>query len=152
MNTHFLNKRMVHQLSCAGLIPFIVLSLACWMVHPDWLGAFIKGQLAYGVLTLSFLGGMHWGATMVSGELSALQTRKALIWSVMPALIAWFATMVGGFGFAVLMAGFVGAYHADKRLYVWYRLPDWFIRLRFVLTCVVVAALALTVIAANVRG
>ncbi len=68
------------------------------------------------------------------------------------ALIAWFATMVGGFGFAVLMAGFAGAYHADKRLYVWYRLPDWFIRLRFVLTCVVVAALALTVIAANVRG
>lgn len=152
MNTHFLNKRVAHLLGFAGLTPFIALSLACWIVHPDWLGAFIKGQLAYGIVTLSFLGGAHWSATMMAGDLSAEQTRRALVWSVIPALIAWFATMVGGFGFAVLIAGFIGAYQVDKRLFVWYRMPEWLIRLRFNLTCVVVAALAFTVIAANVRG
>lgn len=152
MNTHFLNKRLAHQLGFAGVIPFAVMTLACWMAHPDWLGVFIKGQLAYGILILSFLGGIHWGATMVSGELSAAQTKKAMVWSVTPALIAWFATMVGGFGFAVLMAGYIGTYQVDRRLFAWYRLPEWFIRLRFILTCVVVATLALTVIAANVRG
>jgi hypothetical protein len=152
MNTHFLSKRLAHQLGFAGLIPFVALALACWTAHPAWLGAFIKGQLAYGILSLSFLGGIHWGATMLSGELSAAQTRKAMAWSVAPVLIGWFATMAGGFGFAVLMAGFIGAYQVDKRLFAWYRLPEWFIRLRFILTCVVVAALALTVIAANVRG
>ena len=89
---------------------------------------------------------------MLSSELSVLQTKKALAWGVTPALIAWFATMVGGFGFAVLMAGFVGAYQVDKRIFFWYRLPEWFIHLRFVLTCAVLAALVLTVIAANVRG
>jgi len=152
MNTHFLNKRLAHQLGFAGVIPFSVLMLACWMVHPSWLDVFIKAQLAYGILILSFLGGIHWGATMASGELSAVQTKKAMVWSVTPVLIAWLATMVGGFGFAVLMAGFIGTYQVDKRLFVWYRLPAWFIRLRFHLTCVVVATLALTVIAANVRG
>jgi hypothetical protein len=152
MNTHFLNKRLAHLLGFAGLIPFVVLALACWVVHPDWLGDFIRGQLAYGIAILSFLGGIHWGATMMSGELSIEQTRRALIWSVTPALIAWFATMVGGFGFAVLMAGFIAAYQVDKRMFVWYRMPQWLIALRFQLTCVAVAALALTVIAANARG
>jgi hypothetical protein len=152
MNTHFVNKRLAHLLSCAGMVPFVLLALACWVVSPDWLGAFIQAQLAYGVLTFAFLGGIHWGAIMACGHLTAEQTRRALGWSIAPALIAWFATMVGGFGFAVLMIGFVAAYHVDKRLYAWYRMPEWLIRLRFVLTCVVVAAIALTVIAANVRG
>lgn len=152
MNTHFLNKRLAHLLGFAGLIPFVALSLACWLVHPSWLGPFIKGQLAYAVAILAFLGGIHWGATMMAAHLTIEQTKRALIWSVMPALIAWFATMMGGFGFAVLTAGFIGAYQVDKRLFAWYRLPEWFLTLRFKLTCVVVATLALTVIAANVRG
>ncbi|MBV8633154.1 MAG: DUF3429 domain-containing protein, partial [Burkholderiaceae bacterium] len=43
-------------------------------------------------------------------------------------------------------------YHVDKRLYHWYKLPDWLIRLRLVLTCVVVAALVLTLFGANLRA
>ena len=152
MNTHFLNRRLAHQLGFAGLIPFILLALACWLVDPAWLGVFIQAQLAYGILILAFLGGMHWGATMVSSVLSAHQTKWALLWSVTPALISGLATTVGGFGFAVLIVGFVLAYQMDKRLFPWYGLPDWFIRLRFLLSCVVVATLVLTVVAANVKG
>lgn len=152
MNTHFVNKRLAHLLGCAGLIPFVLIALACWVGHPDWLGTFIKAQLAWGVLTFTFIGGIHWGATMASGHLTTEQTKRALGWSVVPPLLAWFSTMIGGFGFAVLMAGFVGAYRVDKHLYAWYRMPEWLIRLRFVLTCVTVAAIALTVVAANVRG
>jgi len=152
MNNHLLNQRFAHQLGYAGLIPFILLTLGCWLVQPAWLGDFIKGQLAYGIATLSFLGGMHWAAALVSADLSAEQTRKALTWSVVPPLTAWISTMLGGFGFAVLMAGFIAAYQADKRLFDWYRVPQWFLQLRFRLTCAVVAMLVLTVIAANVRG
>lgn len=152
MNKHFLNKRLAHLLGFAGLLPFVMLALACWTVHPDWLGDFIKGQRAYGIAFLPFLGGIHWGATLTSAELSAAQTKRALFCGVVPSLVAWFATMVGGFGFAVLIVGFIGAYWVDKRLFAWYRMPEWFINLRFKLTCVVVAALALTVAAANVRG
>jgi hypothetical protein len=152
MNNHFLNKRLSHLLGYAGLIPFVAMALACWVVDPSWLGDFIKGQLAYGVIILSFLGGVHWGATILSGELSIERTRRSLLWGVTPPLLAWLATMTGGFGFAVLMAGFIAAYQVDKRAFAWYRMPDWLIGLRFRLTCVVVPALALSVIAANVRG
>jgi hypothetical protein len=152
MNKHFLNKRLAHQLGFAGLIPFILLTLACWVVNTDWIESFLNAQQVYAIVTLAFLGGIHWGATMICGDLSAGQTRHALRWSVVPVLIACAATLCGGFRFAVLMAGFVGSYQVDKRVFTWYKSPPWFIRLRFILTCVVVAALALTVIAANLRG
>jgi hypothetical protein len=152
MNTHFVNKRLAHLLGCASLVPFVLIALACWVASLDWLFAFIKAQLAWGVLTFTFIGGIHWGATMGCPHLTADQTKRALGWSTVPPLLAWFSTMIGGFGFAVLMAGFVGAYHVDKRLYAWYRMPEWLIRLRFVLTCATVGAIALTVVAANVRG
>jgi Protein of unknown function (DUF3429) len=152
MNTHFVNKRVAHLLGYAGLIPFVLLMLGCWAAHPDWLGDFIRGQLAYGIAILSFLGGIHWGAVMVSPDLTMEQTRKGLVWSISPALIAWSSTLMGGFGFAVLMLGFIAAYQADKRLSAWYGMPDWFVPLRLKLSCIVIAALMLSVIAANVRG
>lgn len=152
MNSHLFNKRLVHLLGFAGLIPFVLLLFGCWLADPSWLGDFIKGQLAYGIVILAFLGGIHWGATLMATDLSAEQSKRALAWSVVPPLVAWLSTMTGGFGFAVLMAGFISAYQADKRLFTWYKLPRWFLRLRFKLTCVVVAMLALSVIAANVRG
>ena len=153
MNTNFFNKRLAHILGFAGLIPFIFLSLACWIVHPDWLGTFIKGQLAYGVAILSFLGGLHWGAAMTCQQLSIAQTKRALIWGVTPSLIALLAVqLILGLGFAVLMIGFIAAYQVDKRLYLWYRIPEWFIGLRLKLTSIVVASLLLTFAAANLRA
>lgn len=152
MNNRFQNPRFAYLLGIAGLAPFLLLMIACWTVHTDWLGYFIRGQLAYGIAMLSFLGGMHWSAAMLSAGLSEEQTRKALVWSVLPPVLAWSATLMGGFGFAVLMAGFIIAYQVDKRLHAWYHMPDWFLEFRFRLTCAVVAALALSVIAVNVRG
>jgi hypothetical protein len=151
MSPHFLNKRFVYVLGYAGLIPFAALALACWVVMPEWLAAFVGGQLAYAVAILSFLGGVHWGAAMALDDLTVDRTRKALAWGVTPALIAWLATMASGFSYAVLMAGFIATYQADKRLFAWYRFPAWFIQLRLYLTCAVIAALALTVLAENIR-
>lgn len=153
MNTHLLNQRVAHLLGFAALIPFLFLSLACWIVHPGWLGAFIRGQLAYGIAILSFLGGLHWGAALLSPHLSIQRTKRALLWGVVPSIVAWCAVLFEmGFGFAVLLAGFVGAYQVDKRLYQWYRMPAWFLVLRFRLTLVLAVALISTFIAANVRG
>jgi hypothetical protein len=152
MNTLTLDQRLVQRLGYAGLIPFIAFCVACWLASPDWFPLFIKNQLAYGILILSFLGGIHWGAAILTPGLSAQQARRALIWSIVPALAGWGATMIGGFGFAVLLIGFIVAYRVDRNLYAWYGMPAWLIELRFRLTCVVVAALALTVVAANVRG
>jgi hypothetical protein len=152
MNPHFLNKRLSHQLGFAGLIPFFLMMLGAWLADTAWLEAFIHGQLAYGIVILSFLGGLHWGAAMLCQELSLSDTKKALLWGVTPAIIAWSATLAGGFGFAVLMVGFIAAFQADKRLFVRYGMPTWLLPLRLRLTVTVVLMLAATVIGANLRG
>ncbi len=71
---------------------------------------------------------------------------------VTPSVIAWSATLFGGFGFAVLMAGFVAAFWMDKRLFARYGMPEWLIELRGRLTVAVVLMLAATVVGANLRG
>ena len=152
MNMHFFNRRFAQWLGMLGLTPFVLLMLFSWTAPSDWIGVFIRGQLAYSIAVLSFLGGLHWGVALASNHLSFVQTKKVLLWGVVPAILSLFATTVGGFGFAVLMLGFIGAYQVDKRVFVWYGLPAWFLKMRFTLTCTVVAMLALTVIAGNVRG
>lgn len=152
MNPHFLNKRLSHQLAYAGLIPFFLMMLGAWLADPAWMDDFIRGQLAYGIVILSFLGGVHWGAAMLCQELSLTDTKKALLWGVTPSIIAWSATLFGGFGFAVLMAGFIAAWQVDKRLFARYGMPIWLVPLRLRLTVAVVLMLAATVIGANLRG
>ena len=71
----------------------------------------------------------------------------------MPSLVGVVASqLLIGLGFALMMAAFVAVYLVDRRLYPWYRMPDWFIGLRLKLTCVVVSALALTFVAVNFRS
>lgn len=152
MNPHFHNKRLAHQLGFAGLSPFFLLMLGTWLADPSWMGDFFRGQKAYAMVILSFLGGIHWGAAMLCSTLSLNDTKKALLWSVTPSLIAWLATLSGGFGMAVLMAGFIAALAVDRHMFNRYGMPDWLIRLRGILTVVVVLILATTVIGANLRG
>jgi hypothetical protein len=152
MNSANLNKRLSHQLGFAGLIPFLLMMLGVWFADVSWLGDFVKGQLAYGIVILSFLGGIHWGVALLSGSLADADIKKALTWGVTPSLIAWSATLFGGFGFAVLMAGFITALQVDKQMYPVYGIPDWMLSLRKKLTVVVVLSLMLTVIGANLRG
>ncbi|MET3108992.1 hypothetical protein AAKU67_004082 [Oxalobacteraceae bacterium GrIS 2.11] len=151
MNHHFLSKRLAHQLGVIGLIPFVFLSMACWITHPDWLEGFVYAQSAYGIAILSFLGGIHWGVALTSPDLTALQIKRALIWGIVPSMIACCSKLHFGLGFFVLMFGFIMAYQIDKKLYVNYQMPDWFLVLRRRLTYVVVASLATTLLAVNLR-
>lgn len=152
MNHQFLSKRLAHQLGIVGLVPFVFLSLACWIAHPEWMEGFVYAQSAYGIAILSFLGGIHWGVALTSPGLTALQIRRALIWGVVPSMIACASKLHFGLGFFVLMFGFIVAYQIDKKLYVTYQIPDWFLVLRRRLTIVVVLALAVTLLAVNVRN
>lgn len=147
-----LNQRLVVRLGFIGLVPFVLLTLACWLVHPEWLGYFIKAQLAYGIVILSFLGGLHWGVTIMADGKDVEEARRALIWGVIPTLIAWCSLINMGVGFLVQVVGFIAAYKIDKRLYESYSIPSWFIDLRLQLTRVVVTAQIFTFIAANVRN
>ena len=135
-------------LGLAGLIPFlwgaasqIFPGLADFGTHtagPRFAGPYVS--LAYGTVILSFMSGVLWGfATRATG--SAAATGYAL--SVLPALWAFF--MVGGGPEAAalgLMAGFAGLLVLDGLFWRWDLAPPWWMRLRGMLTAVVLACLA----------
>lgn len=153
LNNHFFDRRLAHILSISALVPFVLLSLGCWIVHPGWLGDVVRGQLSYGIAILSFLGGIHWGAALLTGDMSGEQTKKVLLWGMAPAVLAWVAVLVDvGLGFLISMGCFIFAYRFDKRMYPQYHLPEWLLKLRYRLTCVTIGAQLLTLIAVNVRA
>ncbi|MEL6452420.1 MAG: DUF3429 domain-containing protein [Pseudomonadota bacterium] len=139
-------------LGLAGLIPFLwgaatLFSdpLSLWgqqMFGPRFIGPYI--QLFYGSVILSFMSGVLWGfATRAEGAQAA--TGYAL--SVLPALWAFFMTGGGPTGAATnLIFGFAGLLMLDFAFFRWGLTPPWWMSLRLLLTAIVVACLALTVI------
>jgi hypothetical protein len=135
-------------LGLAGLIPFVWGAvtylnggLQAWgaeVLGPRFVGPYV--QLFYGSVILSFMSGVLWGfATKAEGR----QAATGYTLSVIPALWAFFMTGGGPVSAATnLIFGFVGLLLLDYAFYRWGLTPDWWMRLRVLLTGVVVACLA----------
>lgn len=138
-------------LGLAGLLPFLWGAatylnddLQAWgaaQLGPRFVGPYI--QLFYGSVILSFMSGVLWGfATRASGSQAA--TGYAL--SVLPALWAFFMTGGGPVSAGTnLIFGFVGLLLLDYAFARWGLTPDWWMRLRVLLTAIVVACLSVGV-------
>jgi len=146
-----LNQKLVTRLGIAGLFPFLLLTLLCLLMPLDLINSVIRAQLAYGIAILSFLGGLHWGLTIMAGGKNPEETKRALITGVIPTLLAWCSLINLLFGFLVQVGCFIAAYQIDKKLYQSYAVPDWFVDLRWKLTRIVIASQIFTFIIANVR-
>ena len=135
-------------LGLAGLIPFLwglvtTLLPEFGMQGAGLLGARFVGpyiQLAYGQVILAFMSGVLWGfATKAEGREAAL----GYALSTIPALWAFF--MVGGGPVAAavnLMAGFLGLLLLDRHFARAGLAPEWWMRLRVLLTGIVLVCLA----------
>ncbi len=131
-------------LGLAGLVPFVwgavtvlVPALGNWTLMT--LGGRFAGpyiQLSYGLVILAFMSGVLWGfATRATGWIG-----YAL--SVIPAL--WAFLMVGGGPVSAainLMAGFIGVLLLDLQFWQQGLTPPWWMKLRLVLTGVVILTL-----------
>jgi hypothetical protein len=138
-------------LGLAGLIPFVwgVATylhgpLANWgaaTLGPRFVGPYV--QLFYGSVILSFMSGVLWGfATKARSRQAA--TGYAL--SVIPALWAFFMTGGGPVSAGTnLIFGFAGLLILDYAFSLWGLTPPWWMRLRILLTSIVVACLAVGV-------
>jgi hypothetical protein len=136
-------------LGLAGLIPFIWsaathLSPALSAQAGQWLPPMFLGSyvgLTYGTVILSFMSGVLWGfATKADGREAAL----GYALSVIPAL--WVFAMVSDASDTsaiFLAAGFVGVLFLDATFQAWGLAPRWWLRLRVMLTVVVLACLAI---------
>jgi hypothetical protein len=147
------NQRLALGLGLGGLLPFVGLAVLAWggstvgstvgstlgsSVSPAWA---LRGLILYGASILAFLGGLHWGFAL-SGRLSDRAARIALVWSVVPSLIAWSAAwMPEQAALMGLSGGLVLAWAFDQRAWPQYGIGPWFLRLRGLLTFVATGSL-----------
>lgn len=136
-------------LGLAGLIPFLwsaatFLSpaLSGWAAQwlpPMFLGAYVG--LTYGTIILSFMSGVLWGfATKAEGG----EASVAYALSVIPALWTFFMVTDASTSSTIfLAAGFVGLLLLDAMYSAWGLAPRWWLRLRVMLTVVVLGCLAI---------
>ena len=136
-------------LGLAGLIPFLWSAathlspaLSAWAaqwVSPMFLGGYVG--LTYGATILAFMSGVLWGfATKTEGRQAAI----AYTLSVIPAL--WTFLMVSDASETsriFLAAGFIGLLLLDATFQAWGLAPRWWLRMRAMLTVVVLGCLAI---------
>ena len=131
----------VAWLGYGGLLPFVgLLILTVVDAHraPAWSDALV----GYGAVILSFVGALHWGFAMSAASLDTTQRRQAFVWSVVPALMAWPATVLAGSAASlILVLGFALHLVQDRRLAGPAELPTWYLPLRWRLTVVAIVCL-----------
>ena len=129
-------------LGLSGLLPFWALALAKATGWPHAVPAEeVAGMLAtYAATILSFLGGIRWGVAVATTD----QPRVAsdYVFGVTPQLFAWGALVLPDpWRFGVLAIGLLALGPIDRNLVARGLAPDWFGRLRMVLSLGAGAAL-----------
>jgi len=131
--------RLPALLGYAGLIPFVVLSAALWLVAPHYHVLINQALLLYASLILAFMGAMHWGLAMLQTK---TDSQPQLVFSVIPALVAWLALFLPeNLNYSVLIITFTLLCLFDTHMSKTGRAPSWYPRLRSPLTAVVVVSL-----------
>ena len=134
-------------LGLAGLIPFVAGAAAQWTSLPllsQETG--LRLAIIYGAIILSFLGGIRWGTAIgpydsgrqtLEFSASVLGSLAGLAAAFLPAIPA-LALLIAGF----LMQGLWDVMSVDSG-----RLPQWFGRLRMILTAGAVVSLVVALLA-----
>lgn len=130
----------------AGALPFLLGAAGGWMLPSPWAGLSLDALVFYGVVILSFLGAVHWGAALGGAALgdAADSDRlwRRLGWGVTPALIAWTAAMMTAVpALVTLILGIGLAYVVDLRARDRDELPGWYLEMRRWLTAVATLSL-----------
>ena len=124
-------------LGLAGLIPFIASAAALWLGDSVWRFDSGTALIAYGAVILSFLGGIRWGVEIT--QRPQRPATGALLFSVLPSLLAWGALLVQSLinlplAVVTLIVGFVLQFLSDRRAARSNILPLWFGKLRLILS------------------
>ncbi|MEO1027103.1 MAG: DUF3429 domain-containing protein [Pseudomonadota bacterium] len=138
-------------LGLAGLIPFLWGAatflndqVGIWGVQnigPRFVAPFV--MLNYGQIILAFMSGVLWG---FATRAKASQAVLGYGLSVIPALWVFFTIGAGQSASAIyLITGFVGLLALDWTFFTWGLTPEWWMRLRLLLTAVVVGCLSVLV-------
>lgn len=135
MSEHSLS--LIHAarwLGIAGLLPFVFLSSIA-LLEPQYRVMVHMPLVAYGAIVLAFVGALHWGIAMMLPAAPDRQRSLLMVWSAVPALLAWAAVLLPvGVDLALLIAAFWVHFAFDYQLALRQSLPAWYLPLRIVLT------------------
>lgn len=134
-------------LGLAGLVPFAAAALAQFLAWPLLSpAAGMRLGLVYGVVILSFLGGIRWGRALLARP-ARMQAAEFIV-GIVPALAALTAFFLPDLlALALLIAGFLLQALWDVISAEEGRLPPWFARLRMILTAGAVPSLIVLLLA-----
>ena len=135
--------RTAAWLGYGGLLPFVVLTYPA-IADPNHGMIWADALIAYGAVILTFVGALHWGFAMLMHKVPAVQRRNALVWSILPALLAWPALMLPvGLAALLLATGLLIHFEVDRRFALKTGFPHWYRTLRFRLTLIASTCLLL---------
>lgn len=138
-------------LGAAGLLPFALTAAASWLAPPDLRGIGLFALASYGMVILSFLGGVHWGLALRAPAAEARFAAPRLGLGVVPALVGWVALMLPPvLGLGLLAAGILATAGVEALAARRGLVPAEYLRLRWLLS--LGAALCLLAGAAAAAG
>ena len=127
------------MLGYMGLLPFVALSIALWFVNEEYTAVVSNSLFLYAAIILSFMGAIYWGVAIAD---SNKPDAKLLGYSVIPALVAWFASFASTIiSFSLIYLAFAGLCMLDSVTSKRGDLPAWYPFLRVPLTMIVIASL-----------
>jgi hypothetical protein len=125
------------RLGFGGLIPFVGLALALWVLAPAQRSVAGLALLGYGATIASFLGAIYWGLLMRD---ASTPSPRLLVWGVVPCLVAWLGLLLAPVPGLLLMAGLLWTcFGVDRAMYPRFQMQGW-LPMRLVLTVVASAS------------
>jgi len=138
-----LTPRLALLLSLAGALPFIAGAAVLWAGPAAYAPAALQAIITYAAVILSFLGGIQWGIGVSVSESAPRSAQSLFLLSVVPSLLSWAMLFIDGAGARLLVAiflfGFVWV--IDALLHLQKLIPNWFFRLRCIITSIVIVSL-----------
>lgn len=126
-------------LGYGGLIPFLFLGAANLLALRTPFAPPSALLIGYGAVILSFVGALHWGAQLTASQPEA----RRLIWSVLPALLAWVSLMMPlSYATSALIAGLLVCFIYDWGVLSKGQWPAYMKPLRVILTLCACLSLA----------
>jgi hypothetical protein len=129
----------------AGVIPFLLLTL-CLRLHwfpPARVSAWL---FSYAAVILTFLGGIQWGIGVMRLDTNTSLFPHLFTLSILPSLAAWLLLLLNYPKLQLIgfILGFIAVLAVDIGLALREMIPGWFLKLRCLITLVVVTLLLLS--------
>jgi len=135
--------RLPLLLSLAGSLPFIVAAATLWLGPAAFAASAQRALITYAAVILSFLGGIQWGIGVSVSEAAPKSAQSLFLLAVVPALLSWAMLFIGAPGSRLIVAIFLFCFVwlIDALLHLQKLIPNWFFRLRCIISPIVIASL-----------